>query len=177
MTDNLTNWIATAGSFNAHIHCYVIPKFWDSWSKRWKKVFPFEGLPDIQDRPPYSPVHLSEGSSLGEGWLIAGGGGTPTTFKIIFDSQTPNRLYVRIKGSGSTSNRQVEISRNGYLGLYRGDAKVDLLKLEPLKWTPDTLRCRIRDHLGHTVKLVHSDQIYLNAQNGDDTTFLITRQQ
>lgn len=173
MTDNLTNWIATAGSFDAHIHCYVTPMYWTG--NYWAELNPFEEL-DIQDRPPQSPVRLSEGSSLEENWLIAGGG-TPTTFKILFDSQTPNRLYVRIKGTGSNSNSQVEISRNGYLGLYRGDAKVDLLKLEPLEWTQDTLRCRIRDHLGHTVKLARSNQIYLCVQDGDDTTFLITRQQ
>lgn len=174
MSNDLTNWIATAGSFDAHIHCDGVTKYWDGVSQNWKEISPFL---DVTPSFPSSPVHLSKGADNNEGWLITGAGGAPTTFNITFDSQTPDRLHVRIKGTGSDSNRHVEISRNGYLGLYRGDSNVDVLKLEPLEWTEDTLRCRIRDHLGHTVKIAYESHVYLNVQSGEDATFVITRQQ
>lgn len=174
MSNDFTNWIAAAGSFDAHIHCYGVTKYWDGLSNDWKEFqFFWDGAPSL----PPSPVRLSKGPDINEGWLITGAGGTATPFNITFDSQTTNRLHVRIKGTGGDSNRQVEISRNGYLGLYRGDSNVDVLKLEPLEWTENTLTCRIRDHLGHTVKIAYEWQVYLNVQAGEDATFIITRQQ
>ena len=175
MSNSITNWIAEAKSFKAHIHCQSVWKYWDGTQDRYKAIMRFNS-PGID-----LPVRLSDASGLGleEGWLIPDGKAAPITFNIEYHSETTDRIYVYINGTGTDSDRKVEISRNGYLGLYRTNSPVDLIKLEPLEWGPDTLRCRLRDHTGRTVKTLYhmppDRNVYLNTNDGDIATFLITR--
>lgn len=175
MSNSITNWIAEAKSFKAYIHCQSAWKYWDDTQARYKDIMTFDS-PGIDE-----PVRLSDASGFGleEGWLITGRQAAPTTFNIEYHSETTDRIHVYINGTGTDSDRKVEISRNGYLGLYRTNSPVDLIKLEPLEWGPDTLRCRLRDHTGRTVKTLYhmppDSNVYLNTNDGDIATFLITR--
>ncbi|TFF39057.1 hypothetical protein [Pseudomonas sp. RIT623] len=166
---DIDNWIENAGTFTAHIHCHGVKK---QWSDLLQLYTPVRCLPGTSCDIAF-PVNLSTGGSSLDNWLIIDNRKQPATFKFEFHSRTTDRLYVRIHGTGTDQDKQVDISRNGYLGLYANAS--ELLKLEPLEWTANTLRCRIRDHQGHAVKVAYENPTYLNVQNGDEVSFVITR--
>ncbi|MBA1203022.1 hypothetical protein G7009_14870 [Pseudomonas capeferrum] len=115
-------------------------------------------------------------------WLQAGGQEASPVFKFVFHSRTDDRIHVHVLGTGSHSGKKLGISRNGYLGLYRVAEVVDHLKLEPLNWEQDLLRCRLRDHLGHQVKAEPDhdnrkvrDAVFLTTGEGAVHDYVIRR--
>ncbi|MCE7765297.1 hypothetical protein GQL56_21835 [Pseudomonas putida] len=103
------------------------------------------------------PIHLSKATDIPVASLIANdwlesGGEKATKFSFKFQSRTRDRLHHHIFSTHYAVRRQVMISDNGYLGLYLPLTQGDFFKLEILEITDKTIRCRIRDHLGHQVK-------------------------
>ncbi|WP_152031495.1 hypothetical protein [Pseudomonas putida] len=114
-------------------------------------------------------------------WIIAGKEQQAYVFRFLLHSRTDDRLHFMISGSGPDHDKQVGISRNGYLGLYKYATVSDFIKVEPLKWSEDSLLCRLRDHLGQTVKARHDSPTdtprfsYMNTQKGSEIRFLLQR--
>ncbi len=114
-------------------------------------------------------------------WIIAGKEQQAYVFRFLLHSQTEDRLHFMITGSGPDQNKNLGISRNGYLGLYQYATVSDFIKVEPLEWAEDSLLCRLRNHLGETVK-ARSDAptktprfSYMNTQKGSEIQFILQR--
>lgn len=115
-------------------------------------------------------------------WLQAGGQESSPVFKFVFHSRSDDRIHVHVLGTGRHAGKKLGISRNGYLGLYRVAEVDDYLKVEPLNWEYDLLRCRLRDHQGHQVKAEPdrgnrevSDAVFLTTGEGTLQEYVIRR--
>lgn len=91
-------------------------------------------------------------------WLIKGDPGQAydddrRIFKFHFRSKTSDRLHYLIGGTSSRNGRRLACSHNGYVGMYTAADAINIFKLQPLAWDGQQLRCRWRDHLGHTVEI------------------------
>lgn len=112
-------------------------------------------------------------------WIITGKEQQAYVFRFLLHSRTDDRLHFIITGSGADHDKKVGISRNGYLGLYKYATVSDFIKVEPLEWSEGALLCRLRDHLGHTVKARHDSPTntprfsYLNTHGGSDVRFIL----
>jgi hypothetical protein len=125
----------------------------------------------------YGPS-LSGGFEQGtgdNGWLKADGNGTAMTLHFRYHSSTPDRLHFML-ALDTNRERKLGISRNGYLGLYEHASVSDFWKLEPLAWQANELRCRLRDHQGHLVKVEPDNPHYLQVGQGNEHDFVLVRQ-
>lgn len=132
-------------------------------------------LTSISDSIPFNII-----DSHGFGWLQSGGNEETLSFIFRYDSQGTNRYHLRMSLLDDRV-KGLDISRNGYLGMYGGLEQRPYLKIEPLEWNGNTLRCRWRDSEGHqikaladTVSKIH-DAHYLVTGDGIEQEYLIER--
>ena len=112
-----------------------------------------------------------------DGWLKVGGSAGPSLFLFRFHSRGENRLHFKV-ALASNSRRKLGISDNGYLGLYDQTDELDYWKLQPVEWSKDELRCLIRDHQGHQVKIESVSGLttaHLTIGEGVPHEFMIVR--
>lgn len=118
--------------------------------------------------------------SHGFGWLQYGGDEATLRFIFSYEGQGPNRHHLRMSLLDDRA-KALDISRNGYLGVYSGLEDRPYLKIEPLQWGENTLICRWRDKEGHQVKAQRddiskiADAHYLVTGEGIEQQYLIER--
>lgn len=107
-------------------------------------------------------------------------------FKLIYHSQTPNRLNYRFCGTSDNNGKRLACSHKGYVGMYAAADATKFFKIEPLAWDGTKLQCRWRNHLGEIVKVGDRDADpkyggtkgglidHLNVQIPGDCMFFIT---
>lgn len=125
----------------------------------------------------YTPTLRSGGlehTTLDDGWLTLKPNQAAMTLRFQYHSKTPDRLHFMLS-LDSDRHRNLGISRNHYLGLYKHSRIDDFWKIEPLAWGNDTLRCRMRDHQGRQVKVQAGPPYYLTVGEGNAHEFLIMR--
>lgn len=168
-----TSWIEQAGTFEADLRCYGVQK---QWSHRLKAFTPVLDI-DLEGEGSDTsfPVAIATAPGAGQHRLIVADNPASARFRFEFQASTPDRLHVRIHGTGELQGLQVSVDADGYLRLVQSDAGTEPMKLEPLEWTQDTVRCRIRDHLGHAVRVFYGNPSRLRVHEGDELTFVITR--
>ncbi|QXI39116.1 hypothetical protein [Pseudomonas xantholysinigenes] len=91
-------------------------------------------------------------------WLIKGEPGktyedSRRVFQFKLHAHTTDRLHYQMCGTGQRERRRLARSNKGYIGMYAAAEAIMTFKLEPLAWDGRQLRCRWRDHEGHTVKI------------------------
>lgn len=97
-------------------------------------------------------------------------------FHFAFHSRTEDRLHYRVS-LASERDRKLDISRNGYLGLYKS-GNPEYWKIEPLRWSNNSVTCHLRDHQGNLVSITRDDQtndFFLNVSKGTPQEFVIQR--
>jgi len=112
--------------------------------------------------------------------ITAGGTGSNPMFNFKFLSKTSDRLHFNIFDSGPDPLKLGV--HDQILSLLTEYHAPDYMKVEPVEWQGNQLRCKLRDHLGHQVKVEGALQVLetgkavkLTVGEGSPVDFILKR--